>query len=783
MPLKIPTLDDRKYQDILREALARIPVHNREWTSFSESDPGVTMIEIFSFLAENLYYRANLIPERNRIKFLSLLGIHLLPGAASEGIVVFSNERGPFEVFPLNREIEVFAEKLPFRTALGLDVLPIECRVLYKKKLVNPPAELKEYYDQLYTSWKGEQQSEELELYETLPLEGQTGKSVDLSETVGNSLWVALLARRRQGQEPTKAVEEARRKIAGKTLSLGIAPAQERTDIKRHLLPGHHRKEEDKPLLEFLIPKTSPEGKPRMDDGGNPCADYTPLDARAQTDVTLKPGIIQIILPQKEEEITYWSDLDPLEAGVGDFPPSLEDTNLSSRLITWIRIHANGVAKANILWAGINATPIKQRSHIANERLPAGTGTPDQAVFLSKTPVVPESVRLTVNSDVWRQIDDLLNAGPEVPVMEQRYPFASSAPKEKESKVFSLNPESGEIRFGDGFRGARPPINAVIRVDYDFGSGRAGNVGAGSINRGPALPSGISVANPIPTWGGADPEKASDGEKQISRYLGHRDRLVTLADFETITLRTPGVDIGRVEIIPAFNPGLDQKELGNAPGAVTIMVIPRYDKDQPEAPLPNRDFMNSVCEHIDPRRLVTTEVFLRAPKYVPIWISIGINVVAGKSIAEVREKVKRTLLQYLSPLPAAYRALLDADAAQQFAQQYPELSKGWPLRNPVVAQQLLSVAARVTDVSMVHPRVLIARGSVDEKGPMTTSEKDAVEMKGLELPRVMAISVTAGEPVELEVLIAGQTVTMAPPGMAPQVPKTIPVPIIPEECR
>jgi hypothetical protein len=84
---------------------------------------------------------------------------------------------------------------------------------------------------------------------------------------------------------------------------------------------------------------------------------------------------------------------------------------------------------------------------------------------------------------------------------------------------------------------------------------------------------------------------------------------------------------------------------------------------------------------------------------------------------------------------------------------------------------------------MVHPRVLIARGSVDEKGPMTTSEKDAVEMKGLELPRVMAISVTAGEPVELEVLIAGQTVTMAPPGMAPQVPKTIPVPIIPEECR
>jgi predicted phage baseplate assembly protein len=387
-----------------------------------------------------------------------------------------------------------------------------------------------------------------------------------------------------------------------------------------------------------------------------------------------------------------------------------------------------------------------------------------------------------VNSDVWKLIDDLLSAGPEVPVTP-RFPFAPSVRKNKDPKVFTLNPESGEIRFGDGFRGARPPINAVVRADYDYGSGSAGNVGAGSINKGPALPSGIKVTNPLPTWGGADPEKVSDGEKQISRYLSHRDRLVTLTDFETITSRTPGVDIGRVEIIPAFNPDLDQKELGNAPGAVTIMVIPRYDKDQPDAPLPSRDFINSVCDHIDPRRLVTTEVFLRAPKYVPVWISMGISVVGGESIAEVIEEVKRTILQYLSPLPAVYSTLLDVDAAKQFAQQYPELNKGWPLRNPVVAQQLLSVAARVTDVSMVYPRVLIAMGSVDDKGQMTTSEEETVEMKGLELPRVMAISVTAGEPVELDVLISGKTVTTTPPGTMPQVPKSIPVPIIPEECR
>ena len=45
MPIKIPSLDDRKYQELLDEALARIPVHNPEWTNFNKSDPGVTLVE------------------------------------------------------------------------------------------------------------------------------------------------------------------------------------------------------------------------------------------------------------------------------------------------------------------------------------------------------------------------------------------------------------------------------------------------------------------------------------------------------------------------------------------------------------------------------------------------------------------------------------------------------------------------------------------------------------------------------------------------------------------
>ena len=45
MPLNIPNIDDRRYQDLVRDTLARVPVHTPEWTQLGESDPGVTLVE------------------------------------------------------------------------------------------------------------------------------------------------------------------------------------------------------------------------------------------------------------------------------------------------------------------------------------------------------------------------------------------------------------------------------------------------------------------------------------------------------------------------------------------------------------------------------------------------------------------------------------------------------------------------------------------------------------------------------------------------------------------
>src|SRR6188472_3842550 len=109
MPLTIPAIDDRTYQELRDDALARIPVHNPEWTNFNRSDPGVTLLELFAFLTEALGYRANQIPERSRAKFLSLLQVPMAPAASATGIVELRNEKGPLDTFTVQESLEVRA--------------------------------------------------------------------------------------------------------------------------------------------------------------------------------------------------------------------------------------------------------------------------------------------------------------------------------------------------------------------------------------------------------------------------------------------------------------------------------------------------------------------------------------------------------------------------------------------------------------------------------------------------------------------------------------------------
>lgn len=747
MPLEIPKIDDRSYQEILNEALARIRVHNPEWTNWGESDPGVTILELFAFMTESLLYRSNLIPERNRRKFLSLLGVPMQPAAAARGLVTFSNERGPLQALTLSPDLEVLAGSVPFRTVSGLDVLPVEARVYYKRELnETESAEVREIYAKLYGSYS---EAGELRYYQTVllepPLDPTQIPVVDLGkETLDGSLWVALLAR----PQDKNRIADVRSALANKTLNLGILPGF--TDTTRVLLPGRLQAGQRKGSLVYELATDQADTVDGID-----VPRYERLAARTDTDVLAEPGVVQLTLPSA---IALWDMTEPLQAGTGDYPPSLEDTRDEERLATWVRIRlpeqqSGAGLSARLSWAGINAAMVGQRAHVAGELLGKGTGEPDQSFALVNKPVIPGTVRLTVDGVAWQEIDDLLAAGPEVPVRDRRLPPGAPLPADKPAKVFTVERESGIIRFGTGAAGARPPKDAVIRASYDYGGGRQGNVNPGAITKAAALPAGLKVTNPLPTWGGDEPESVSEAERLIPTYVKHQDRLVTGVDFKEIVQRTPGVDIGRVEVLPLFNPELPDVAM---PGVVTVMVVPRYDVARPDAPSPDRLFLDQICDYLDPRRLVTTEVYVRGPRYVPIVVSAGVEVVPGRDFPTVREAVNRALKQVLSPLAGGRDGL------------------GWPLQKAVLAKELWAEAARVDGVAFVKDLLL-----GDENG----TAADQIPLSGLALPWLWKVDTREGEPEPLASLLGRLSGSGTGGGAGGQEKRRIvPIPVIPSSC-
>ena len=75
MPLPLPNLDNRTFADLTLELRSLIPRYDKAWTNHNPSDPGITLIELFAWLAEMLMYRMNRIEKRNYLTFLDLIGV------------------------------------------------------------------------------------------------------------------------------------------------------------------------------------------------------------------------------------------------------------------------------------------------------------------------------------------------------------------------------------------------------------------------------------------------------------------------------------------------------------------------------------------------------------------------------------------------------------------------------------------------------------------------------------------------------------------------------------
>src|SRR3954464_4609332 len=89
MVLPVPNLDDRRFQDLVDDAKRLVQRRCPEWTDHNVSDPGVTLIETFAFMTDQLLFRLNQVPDRMYVKFLEMIGLRLLPATPAKAPVAF----------------------------------------------------------------------------------------------------------------------------------------------------------------------------------------------------------------------------------------------------------------------------------------------------------------------------------------------------------------------------------------------------------------------------------------------------------------------------------------------------------------------------------------------------------------------------------------------------------------------------------------------------------------------------------------------------------------------
>ena len=134
MSLPIPNLDDRGYEELLKDARKKIleDLHT-DWNDLSPGDPGMVLLETFAFLTEQMIYRLNRLPEKTYIAFLNMLGVGLKPPYAAK--VELSFWQNPDWVYkgkgtvPVPRGTQVATESgggepVVFTTVEDTDILP-----------------------------------------------------------------------------------------------------------------------------------------------------------------------------------------------------------------------------------------------------------------------------------------------------------------------------------------------------------------------------------------------------------------------------------------------------------------------------------------------------------------------------------------------------------------------------------------------------------------------------------------------------------------------------------
>lgn len=593
MPLTAPLIDDRNFEQIVKEAKTLIPRYTREWTDHNDSDPGITLVKLFAWMTEMLIYRLNQVPDLNYVKFLELLGIELEPARPARVELTFTvSEDGPPTVI------------VPDATQVAVSGAPGEPVVFETDRaliaLRAPLAALRSY-----------------DGFSLTPVEAQ-------NDALGE--WFNPFGRYSREQS---------------ALYLGFDAGDEFPDERVDLAIFVSEMGEGRMSCECVPDELA--GPPPADvvwEFWHRDLEWRPLNViRDETRAFTRSGHVEFASPGRA-------------AGKGG--SGLADGDLFWFRARLQRSTYETSPRLEMLLT--NTVPATQAQTAVDEIVGGSDGSVDQRFVLANTPVVEldrpvkvgrrpdspskdvvvRSVQLEIDEgsgfEVWQEVDDFFASTPDDP-------------------HFTVNKTTGGITFGNGERGRIPVANPslpqtnIVARRYRFGGGKRGNSGVGTIKDLQSSVDGIeSVTNRLPSLLGSDEEALDAAKERAAQELESKKRAVTTTDFERLAKATPGARVRRAKALALTHPQFPDEQI---PGVVTVIVVP--DGDTPN-PTPNETTLRAVCAYLNEHRLLTTEVHVSPPRYQLIRIEADVTVEPSADLAQVKQDVEQRLLDYLHPL-------------------------------------------------------------------------------------------------------------------------------------
>jgi len=701
MPLPVPNLDDRRFDDLVAEARSRLASHLPELTQVGPGDPVHAFIDLFAWLTETIIYRANLIPERQRRIFLNLLQIPVRPAVAAQGFVSVDGSPTTISLPPLVPSGAQFrAGKISLSATSELQPTCLSAQILIKELISTEELDaigmtLQDLHEQ-YGLRAGETpkpfRSRRLDVGE---------EALSLSNTLDQSYYLACIAPKGLSGQ----MSALRESLAGIRFSIALAPADNLLAESNLVIDSASDTYPRQLIWELIAP--GPDGGTR----------FLPLEVL--TDSSLggrRQGVVRLRLPTNPDLFSAFAQDDPMFNGTNIMPPAPEEET-AERVAFWLRLRSPDEPQLQLGYIGINAVDVVAQGQRDDVLLATGTGQPEQVIQLPDADIDTASLELQVEENgqwtTWQALDFIAGQG-------------------AEARVFRLDSATGYIYFGDGTgSGMRPPRGARIRASsYRFGGGVAGNLAAGTVKE---LVDGSSRLRPRHDWplsGGKDAESLSQAETRIPQFLTHRNRAVTASDFRSLCLNNPVTPVARTEVREGFIPGQTLAAAQrDVPGALSVFVLPPGEVSTHHWPRPTRGMLKDVFNYLINRCMLGTELYVLSPEFVPVAVSILVTVRDRSTEQETLNNVSQAITSYLSPLSPGGSS-----------------ETGWPLGGAVRANELLVQAARIPGVLSVNAIAIFTQAEDADGNSFwrRLSANESLVLDDYQLPELAGIHIGIG---------------------------------------